>query len=868
MPLADLFIEPDEQLWAALPALLLVMIVLDVVWLRPIRGDAPTPLGRRRAGIIGILLGLGLLLLWTHPGLSAKARWWYPTWTIILFWVVAAREGALRSGTRSKTSPWLIVPTCAMGAGLTLVLFARGSWWMSPGVLICSVIGIMLLAALWSLRGYRPRTPDDSGRRILAPALRILALMVLAILLVNPIIRTKQVRYEKARLLVLLDDSRSMSIRDVMPSIHSQAVSRATALNTTLTTHTYEFDRIGRELDWVSYRFSTQLTRDKQLSIRPNGKATALGDAIQQAYEDSLAEGRPVGGILLFTDGASNLAGRAEPAAAAAALAAGHVPLWIVGVGNETPSGQTRSIEARNLFMAGRIAVMNQLPVTAEFGFIGMQGEPSRIELLFDDEVVDRQRAECTRSHEARQFRFTFTPSVGGLHKVTVRAVPERFRTEGPPAQMSQYLHVTDDAIRVLYIEGRPRYEGAFLARALAAAGEHIRFHKTVLAAPADENLPRSPGGPAGQWQWYHAIILGDMTISEISHEQMKQLRRQVGDAGCGLAILGGKSLMANPALNGTPLAELLPVAPGADWIEQEVIVKPTPAGLSNPIVQIAEPGGDLSTVWMSLPPMRGACRFTSPKPAAQIVATGPNDQPMIVTQTYGAGRVALFAFDSTWQWCMKRDDGLRYHRTFWRQVVLWLANRKPAVWISSQRPRYQLPLILGGQQRVEVQAGLDSPISGQTITDARLDVQMVLPSGQSIPLTMAPDGDHFTTMVSPQTDGIYTLRLAARTADREIGKAEGQFVVDSPDIEMSRPLADFDLLRDMAAKTHPAGGKFVTLDQVSRLLKEIGSNDYRRRIEETQVHDLAHEGRWRIWTIFCGLLLAEWVVRKRRGLV
>ena len=77
-----------------------------------------------------------------------------------------------------------------------------------------------------------------------------------------------------------------------------------------------------------------------------------------------------------------------------------------------------------------------------------------------------------------------------------------------------------------------------------------------------------------------------------------------------------------------------------------------------------------------------------------------------------------------------------------------------------------------------------------------------------------------------------------------------------------------FDLLRRMAAQTGPAGGKFVTLDGLDAVLKRIGTHDYRRRTEDIIVREFSFEGRWRIWTLFCGLLLTEWIVRKRRGLV
>ena len=868
MIVADVFLEPNEQLWAAIPFFLLALLVLDLSALRPGWGGFGT-VPVRPAWKAGLLLtGLGAVLLWMGSRALPGTTWWYPAWTVILLWGVAAREvcwWALRS--QRLVACWVGAIGCAFGLGISLVMLGRSSDPAGKGLLVGALLAIVILTGLWSRRFYRPPLGVPGVPQRLGPVLRVMAVTLLAVILLNPVVRHTQVRYDRACLLVLLDDSRSMTIRDVVQSDPTQPISRAGALNTALTAHRYELERIGQKMDILAYRFADQAVAAEQMSVRAQGNYTAIGDAIQQVYESALQTGRPVAGVLIFSDGASNLSVAAEPQVVASALAAGHVPLWAVGIGSETPSGQTRTVIPRNLLMAGRVAAMNEMPITAEFGFVGLQGEPVRVELLLDDDVVDRQRLACASAHETRQVRFLFAPQVGGLHKVTVRAAPERFKLDGPPAEISQFLHVADEAIRVLYIEGKPRYEGSFLVRALAGS-QQIRLHKTLLAPPGDENLRTVPGGPAGEWRQYHVILLGDMSPGQLTYAQMVLLQQHVGDAGCGLAILAGRGLVGTGGLAGTPLADLLPVGADTGWVDQAVSVIPTEAGLNHPLCRIDEVPQDVPARWRSLPPVRGVCRLTGLKPAAQVLATSPEGQPIIVAHAFGAGRVILIGFDSTWQWCMLRDEGKTYHKRFWREVVLWLANRRPTVWIAAERPRYQRPLLAAGQQRVEIRAGWDHPIAGQAIEGARLEAKMIQPDGQGIPLVMVPDGEQYTAHVEPKADGTYKLELTARSGDREIGAAEGRFIVESPDLEMIRQLADFDLLRSMASRTEAAGGRFVPLDGMSELLRMLGTDDYRRRHEETLTHQLSHEGRWRLWALFCGLLLAEWIIRKRRGLV
>ncbi len=868
MIVGEIAFEPSEHLWSAVPVFLLALLVLDGVVLRPRwRVLMRRTRGQRWRGAI-LAVGLLVAVIWRRPGVPPGAAWWFPAWSLVLFWAIAARVGGSLADRLGRSWPKWVVPIgCAVGAGLSLLALARAEPPQGEGLLPFALIGLVVLTGLWIRRSYLRRSETRPGGQRLPLALRTLALLLLAILLVNPLERHVHVSYERACLLILLDDSRSMAIRDVVPVQGQRPLSRVAALNSALAVHRFELDRIRRELDLRAYWFTDRLTEAETLRVRAGGDYTALGDAIQQAYESALQDGRPVAGVVVASDGASNLSSLIEPGASASALAAGHVPLWTVGVGSETPSGETRTILPRTLSMARRVAAMNELPIVAEFSFVGMKGQPVRVELLFDDELVDRRRFTCTENQQTQRSRFTFVPRVGGLHKVTVQARPERIQTKAPPPTMSQYLYVTDEVIRVLYLEGKPRYEGTFIVRALAQS-KQIRLHKAVLARPKDDDLRTAPGGPAGEWQWYHVILIGDMGPGQLTPGQMDAIRHHVGDNGCGLAVLGSRGFLGAGAFAGTPLADVLPFETVVGWTAEPTGVIPTEAGVSHAVCRIGESPEGLAQRWHELPPMRGACRFGRPKPAAQVLAVSDKGYPMIVGHQYGAGRVLSLAFGSTWQWCMLRDDAGEAHRRFWRQVILWLANRRPAVWIAADKPRYQLPLLREGRQRVEVRAGVDNPISGQPVEDIKLEARMVTKDGQATPLALTASEDHYIATADPAADGTYRLELVAKSGDRKLGQAVGQFVVESPDLEMIRPMADFDLLREMAGRTRPAGGKFVTLDGLSGVLAQVGTHDYRRRHEETITNLFTYDRRWGLWLLFCGLLLLEWIVRKRRGLV
>ena len=105
-------------------------------------------------------------------------------------------------------------------------------------------------------------------------------------------------------------------------------------------------------------------------------------------------------------------------------------------------------------------------------------------------------------------------------------------------------------------------------------------------------------------------------------------------------------------------------------------------------------------------------------------------DVPLLVTETYGAGRTMAFAGDSTWLWWMHGYENL--HKCFWRQMVLWLAHKDQTaegnVWIKFPQRR------LSPNQRADFSIGAQSP-TGETLSGLDGEAEVVLPDGTRCPV-------------------------------------------------------------------------------------------------------------------------------------
>lgn len=763
----------------------------------------------------------------------------------------------------------------AVVAGLAITVIAayyigRAGAGTRRGALLAA---LALVALEWAPRTYLKTTVTiRPWVRFVLIGLRLMVVALTLILLARPVLRETLVRTQRPTLAVLLDDSRSMQIRDMAGGRNGALVSRAKALTKSLNTHWSRFRRLGTPFNIVAYRFSETADRagppsDAPWSLEAAGDLTDIAGTLSRMAEEAGTAESPLGAVLLLSDGTQNTTDTAEVRAAAQSLADGDVAVFAVGVGSSEPRGDSRSLVGRDLRAPDRVTVDATLPVGADFECVGFDKTPIDVQCLWDGKVVGSAIRTPKSSNETLHEAFEFVTPTAGFHTVEVRAEPrDRSWKEGPRI-LSQYVRVVDDRIRILQIEAQPRSEAAFIARALAGE-KRFRLTKAILARPPEGTWSNPLPRKQAAWRRFHVIIVGDVEERDLTTTQWDAIRDAVADHGTGLALVGGFEQPGRRGLAGTSLVDISPVElSGRPEIDGAIRARPTPAGRDHPICRIV-PGGDVAAAWRRLPAMSGLTLLGTPKPAAEVLVADESGRPLIVAATVGRGRCVAMAVDSTWRWVMQLDDGAEMHQRFWRQMVYWLANRRPNVHITVDRPRYDLLRVRPGSDGVEVNAYVVDALSGLPMSSARVAVTLTDPDHKTVTLDMSARGDRWTGQVYPEQTGAYVLKLAVTADGREVGRAEARFVVESIDRERRQPLANLELLKALAAVTTKQGGRYAELRDLPELLDALRNGDHRRRVTENVQTDIADDLRWEVLAIIGGLLAIEWVIRKRIGLV
>jgi hypothetical protein len=748
----------------------------------------------------------------------------------------------------------------------SLSLNPVGNHWL----VLCLALGLLGLL-VWG-----PLGSNTSGRRrAVLVGLRLLVFLLVIVAMLRPTLVYTETQRQAATLLVLVDQSRSMQVADsfgnktrweALRTVIDEATPALAELAEDLEVKVYAFDADAHEVEF------TAETKQIDLPEKPEGEQTALGWVLEEILRRET--GKRLAGVIVLSDGAVRAYSPRDvpPQAPAARLRDLGYELYTLAFGQSRGLGQARDLAMRDLVTSQTVFVKNELAAGGRVRIEGFVDQQIPVQLLFETkpgemEVVATRQVTASKDGQELALEMAYVPQTAGEYKVTLKALPQPGELVTTNNELSTFVTVLDGGLNVLYLEGTARPEMKYLRRSLDSSPDiQVEFHRIDAQKPETK--------PADLAQWFqpgkfNVYIVGDLDSSAFTTEEMAALAEAV-NRGAGLIMLGGVQSFGPGGYAATPLADVLPVElnrlerqrPG-DPLRQDVHLtgplklEPAAAGGADFVVRLSPE--DNRAAWQQLPPLDGANKFGELKPAAHVLLKTPNDQPMLVAQESGNGRVLAFAGDTTWHWVMEGHGD--WHKRFWRQVVLWLARKDESqsgdVWVKLAQRRFQP----GG--RVEFTAGARSP-EGEPVENAQLQAEILLPDESRRPVSLSRQGDHWVgSFFETQSAGDYTVMVTARQGGELLGEAKARFLVDEQDLELDNAVAERGVLDSLAAMT---GGKSLAPEQLPGLLEDL-----KKVPEELQIETQTKQPLWDQWPLFLLLVVLlglEWFLRKRWGLV
>jgi len=265
---------------------------------------------------------------------------------------------------------------------------------------------------------------------------------------------------------------------------------------------------------------------------------------------------------------------------------------------------------------------------------------------------------------------------------------------------------------------------------------------------------------------------------------------------------------------------------------------------------------------WKSLPPLKGANKWTKLKPNAKVLVRSQNGDPLIAALEPGQGRVLALAGDSTWPWVMQGFEAA--HKTFWRQAILWVLrideSAVGSVWVRLDQRR----LVPG--RRIDFTAGIRG-VPPEIADRAKYTAQVVLPNGQTRGVSLTKqEGSQAGSFGETLTAGEYRVEVTAEHDGKAIGTSKARFIVLQQDLELDNAVARPSLLAGLAQMTSSAGGEALARGQLKELLEKL--------LAKPPTVEVASQVKQTPWDrpealfLIVGLLCTEWYLRKKWGWV
>jgi len=688
---------------------------------------------------------------------------------------------------------------------------------------VCIAVGVY---AYWRHSGRR------SLRAVLA-CVRALLLIVLALLLAGPMLERRTETSEDDWVLVLLDRSGSMSVADATGE--SGRVTRDEQMRAAIDESWEAFEKLsqGRELRWFgvgegAYELAVDAEGRPMLGDA-GSRRTRLGRGIADALQRAAA--RPLAGMLVVSDG------RSLDSATRASLrrfAGAEAPLHAVMLG---ASGSIGDVAVRRV-SAPRAAYQDDpAPVRVELSALGdSEGVPGRLDLIDEatGEVIETK--DIVVSGESSEHTIAHRPESAGQQRWRVEFVPEVADLVADNNAASLALEIVDRPVRVLYLDGYPRWEQRYL-RNLLTRESTMRSSNLMLAAgreylqEGDVEIATLPESPE-DWAEYDVVVIGDMAPGVLTPAQIEQLRLFVAEESGGLVWIGGESETPRSWWS-TALGALIPFTPSSSTVASlREPVQAAPTGEAERLgvlrltddaeegwpEELADPGVAWSALHWAQEIDPGALKPTATTLATAVTLDGARVSPLVMTMRYGGGRVVYVATDEIWRWRYGRGEIL-YER-FWIQLVRLLARERLERGENGFRLRVAAESVEVGEPLPVSLDIIDQSLLESAPDALRVRVQPGENGGiaaTASELTLIADPNEpgrYTGVWTPPSAGDWALE-AVDPALLSGGDAAASVGVRAtlPGGELADPRPDHDHLRDLASRT---GGEAILPENLS----------------------------------------------------
>ncbi len=703
---------------------------------------------------------------------------------------------------------------------------------------------LALAAALISWFIYRVTVPPVSRTvRILLTVLRGSALFLLVVFIGEPLLSLLHRTVDPPTTVLLIDDSRSMTIKDHAGDRRSLV---ASVLGSQVFKTLSSIGAVQHATFSTSTHFYQSFSND---SLRFTGDGTDIASSLRRVKEYSASAN--VQAVVLLSDGAVTVGSSPEYEAQEVGL-----PVFTVGIGD---TSEQRDLLVRNVMTNAITYVGSTVPVNVSLKSSGYNGEKVEVTLRDESGILDRKAVTLGSGTREYGIPLSMTPKSEGVQKFTVDVtrLPDELTHENN--RQSFFTKVLKSKMRVLLVAGAPSTDVAFIRRALES----------------DKNIEVTSFIERGQGQFYE----GPLSASVLKDAECLVLIGYPGPQSSTATL----SALADAANIGKPVFFML--SRGVDYPKLRLLEPQLPFSIQggNPdeyqaffIVPDAQKnnailkagGADPTDLFSKLAPVFKVQMGFRAKPEAELLATTriqnvTTNEPFLLSRNVNRKKSLALLGYGVWRWKMLTENipsSETLLEEFMSNAVRWLTTREDDRLVRVQPTRQSF----GGQDPIEF-AGQVYSETYQPVDDAQI---LVTISGgtQANEMRLSPSGSgQYEGTLESLPEGDYHFTASVRRDGKEIAGDRGTFAVGGLNLEFQETRMKKAVLEQLAIRT---GGRYYSPGTVGNLATDIAALPEFKARERIQSDDIELWNRGWMLGVVVGLFSIEWFIRKRNGML
>ncbi len=733
---------------------------------------------------------------------------------------------------------------------------------------LLSVLGVLVPLALWFFWTSLARIPSRL-KKVFLFSLRVFTFLLLGLLLLKPQLELTKSHSQKNSIAVLLDDSKSMSIK-TFPTEEK----RMDRVQETLKANEDYFSELKKDFNVDTFFISDHIEPvpvvDRHYQARrPNTDYSKVLTELKKHYEK-----KPLAGVFLFTDGADLTHSSGDPSRELVEILAGFKsPIHTLQAGtNES----FKDLSIQNLQAPDFGFAYQPIHLTVFLNASSMGNKNIPLVLKEGKNILISKMVEIREGQAEYKVELQFTPRDLG-QRVYSLSVP-LFAGESIASNNHRdfQVKVIRDRTRVLHLNGRPSWDSRYLRELLVSNPKVdllsffiLRTLSDDVAAPTSElSLIPFPSNLlfSDYLNSFDLVIFQNFRFeSFIDKNLLGNIKNYVQKGGAFLMI-GGELSFQGGGYDRTPIEDILPVSmqkATQNYSSEEFKPVVGKKLQRHPILRLEKKESFNLKTWKSLPLLNGLNLGLTAKPKSQVLfgyKKKGNLIPVLAVQKTGKGRTAILATDSSWNWNFRRvgEGGSgRYYERFWNNLIDWMTNAPETRLLRLETDKEQYKE--GEEVLVKFNVLRDdyTPAAKEKVT-----LTLIKVSGESEDHLLETDqnGDGVFQFI-PEREGFYSVEIELNRNGEKLSD-KISFGMSGETAEFDKPLVNASLLKNIAEIT---GGQYRVLDDA----KDLSAI----RFESPEVMVLTNKKTFSLWDnwwsygLLVGFLMIDWWVRRKSGL-